>query len=85
MNFEKKIIFSYLVVTEFQISISVPNLIKFGRFFSVRYDVVEQMTQHLDENNLMQQCQSAYRKHHSTESALMKVLSDILDVADCRL
>ena len=23
-------------------------------------------------------------KHHSTESALMKVLSDILDAADCR-
>jgi len=46
--------------------------------------VVEQMTQHLDENNLMPQCQSAYRKHHSTESALMKVLSDILDAADCR-
>jgi len=44
--------------------------------------VVEQVTQHLEEADLMPEFQSAYRKHHCTESALMKVLSDILDAAD---
>ena len=46
--------------------------------------VAAQVTQHLEEVDLMPEYQSAYRKHHSTESALMKVLSDILDAADCR-
>jgi len=46
--------------------------------------VAEQLTEHLDESNLMPPLQSAYRRHHSTESAIVKVMSDILDAADCR-
>jgi len=46
--------------------------------------IVEQITQHLEEADLMPEFQSAYRKHHCTVSALMKVLSDSLDAADCR-
>ena len=42
--------------------------------------VVEQVTQHLDAASLMPEFQSAYRKHHCTESALMKVTSDIFMV-----
>ena len=45
---------------------------------------MEQVTQHLEEADLMPEFQSAYRKHHCTVSALMKVLSDSLDAADCR-
>ena len=32
----------------------------------------------------MPEFQSTYRMHHCTESALMKVLSDIFNAADCR-
>ena len=45
---------------------------------------MEQVIQHLEEADLMPEFQSAYRKHHCTESVLMKVLSDILDAADSR-
>ena len=46
--------------------------------------VAEQITRHLNEANLMPPLQSAYRCHHSTETAVMKVLSDILDAMDAR-
>jgi len=46
--------------------------------------VVQQVTQHLEVADLMPEYRSAYRKHHCTESVLMKVLSDILGVADSR-
>ena len=44
--------------------------------------VVEQITRHLEDANLMPPLQSAYRCHHSTETALIKVLSYIFDEAD---
>ena len=46
--------------------------------------VAEQVTQNLKEADLTPEFQSAYRKHHSTESPLMKILSDTLDEADPR-
>ena len=46
--------------------------------------VAEQITKHLNESNLMPPLQSAYRSHHSTETAVTKVLSDILDATDAR-
>src|SRR2546425_8218131 len=33
-------------------------------------------------NELMPKFQSAYRRHHSTETALLKVMSDVLSSAD---
>ena len=33
-------------------------------------------------NNLMPNLQSAYRRHYSTETALLKVMSDVLSSAD---
>ena len=44
--------------------------------------VAKQLTSHMRENNLHEQMQSAYRQNHSTETALLKVHSDILSAVD---
>ena len=51
--------------------------------------VAEQMRAHLTRAHLvkcdlMPPVQSAYRQGHSTETALLKVIGDIIDVADNR-
>jgi len=44
--------------------------------------VAKQLLSHLDEFKLLPDLQSAYRAHHSTETAVLKVLSDILTAVD---
>ena len=44
--------------------------------------VNERMSQHLQSNGLLPENQSAYRRSHSTETALLKVTSDALIAAD---
>ncbi|XP_072048691.1 uncharacterized protein [Amphiura filiformis] len=44
----------------------------------------EQIQAYLINNNLYSNLQSAYRKHHSTESALLRVMNDILLTVDKR-
>jgi len=41
-----------------------------------------QLTGYLERNELLPQHQSAYRRGHSTETALLKVYSDLTDVID---
>ena len=43
-----------------------------------------QLQEHLSENGLLETCQSAYRKEHSTETALLAVTDNLLSNTDNR-
>ena len=45
---------------------------------------IEQLQQYLSENDLFPLLQSAYRKHHSCETALLRVLNDLLSSVDAK-
>ena len=44
--------------------------------------VARQLPDHLAAAKLLPELQSAYRAHHSTETAVLKVLADILSALD---
>ena len=44
--------------------------------------VLEQLNDHLERNHLHDRYQSAYRRNHSTETALLKIQTDILKALD---
>ena len=47
--------------------------------------VLTQLRNHLSSNNLLEICQSAYRKDHSTETTVLSVFDRLLVSADERL
>ena len=67
-----------------------PNLLKHFRpvsnlsFVSKLLEklVLKQLQQHLDVNDLWPVFQSAYRRHHCTETALLRVFNDLLNAND---
>jgi len=69
-----------LLYDEFSSFRSVSNL----SFISKRVEkvVAAQTCMHVDDNNLSGLYQSAYKKHHSTETALIKVQDNILRAID---
>jgi len=46
--------------------------------------VASRLVTYLNANGLMPPLQSAYRRHHSTETALLKLLSDVYGAIDCQ-
>ena len=44
--------------------------------------VSHRLSSYLSEHNLLPTVQSAYRQNHSTETASLKIVSDVLDAAD---
>ena len=48
----------------------------------IEKSVALQLTNYLMNNNLLENCQSAYKVHHSTETVMVKVQDDILHAID---
>ena len=58
----------------------VSNLAFLGKV--IERCAAKQIIQHIENNGLMEPHQLAYRKHHSTETCLLKIKSDILEAMD---
>ena len=58
----------------------ISNLAFSGKL--IEHIVADQIISHIDQHNLMEEKQSAYRKCHSTETALLKVKTDIIKAMD---
>ena len=58
----------------------ISNLPFVGKLLEVC--VIDQLLEHICTNNLMEPLQSAYRPHHSTDTALLRVKTDILKAMD---
>ena len=58
----------------------ISNLAFSGKL--MEHIVADQIISHLNQHNLMEEKQSAYRKFHSTETALLKVKTDIIKAMD---
>ena len=40
--------------------------------------MLRQLTEHIQDNGLAEPMQSSYKEHHSTETALLKIQTDLL-------
>ena len=58
----------------------VSNLTFLGKL--IERVVLRRLNEHLSRNNLNCQEQFAYKKHHSTETLLIKIVNDVLIAAD---
>ena len=67
------------VLKNYQPVANIPFLAK-----GIEKVVMVQTHSHLEDNLLMPSMQSAYRKHHLTETALLQVMNDVLRTVDCQ-
>ena len=44
--------------------------------------IYQQLVHFLEKHNLLPKCQSAYRRYHSTETAVLKIVSDAVSAAE---
>ena len=58
----------------------ISNLAFSGKL--MEHFVADKIISHLNQHSLMEEKQSAYRKFHSTETALLKVKTDIIKAMD---
>ena len=58
----------------------ISNLAFSGKL--IEHIVADQIISYIDQHNLMEEKQSAYRKFHSTETALLIVKTDIIKAMD---
>ena len=73
----KKATLDFLIKINFR---PISNLAFSGK--CIKHIVADQLISHIDQHNLMEEKQSAYRKFHSTETALLKVRTDIIKAMD---
>ena len=50
----------------------------------IEQTVIDQLEQHYTDNNLADKLQSAYKKHHSTETAILHIVNDLIRSMDNR-
>ena len=64
----------------------LPTRLQFDFYVEGRAEraVAKQLNSYLTDNKLLPRNQSAYRRQHSTETALLRVWSDFLTSADSR-
>ena len=58
----------------------ISNLTYLGKL--IERVVLKRLNNHMDQNNLHKSAQSGYKKHHSTETILLKITNDVLIAAD---
>ena len=73
----KKATLDFMIKNNFR---PISNLAFSGKLIENIVD--DQIISHIDQHNLMEEKQSAYRKFHSTETALLKVKTDIIKAMD---
>jgi len=62
----------------------VSNITFMSKIRDVEHAVAKQLHQYLEVNGLLPRHQSAYHRHHSTETAMLRVVSDVLTAADAQ-
>ena len=72
-----KVTLGFMIKNNFR---PISNLAFSGKL--IEHIVADQIISHMNQHNLMKEKQSAYRKFHNTETALLRVKTDIIKAMD---